>query len=143
MKISAHGTILNMGDGIVTPVYTAIAQVESFDGPEIARGSVEAAAHDDADMIERIQNGLYSMGPVSGTLLYDPADASHDASTGLLAVVESGEERAFQFIFPDTAASQIDFNGYVSRFKPSGLDANTGLMRAEFEITPMNSPALP
>lgn len=142
MKINAHGTVLNLGDALVSPTYTAIAQVETFDGPELARGSEEVPTHDDADMVERIADALFRMNAVSGTLLYDPVEGTHDGATGLVSLLESGEERPFQLILSDAASTQWDFNGFVSQFSPTGLDANTGKLRADFEITPMNTPAL-
>jgi hypothetical protein len=142
MKFNAHGTVLNLGDALVSPTYTAIAQVETFDGPELSRGGVEAPAHDDTDMVEVIAEALYRMGEISGTLLYDPANATHDGTTGLVALVESGDERPFQFIFSDTGSTQWDVQGFCARFNPTGMDANSGLMRADFAIRPTQSPTL-
>lgn len=141
-KINAHGTILNLGDALVSPTFTAIAQVETFDGPEVTRGGIEVPAHDDTGIVEVVAEALYRMGEISGTILYDPNDATHDGTTGLVSIAENGEERPFQFVFPVSPAAQWDFNGFLARFSPTGFDANSGMMRADFAVRPTGSVTL-
>ena len=136
MKINAHGAILNVGSAIISPTFVVLAQVETFDGPAITRPGEEVPTHDDVGVVEVIADALHRLEELSGTLLYDPVDATHDSSTGIIGLAESGDERPFQLVLPDTASSQWDFQGYVSRFALQGMDANSGKLRADFAIRP-------
>lgn len=139
MKINAHGTALMVGDGLITPTYVALAQVETFDGPEVSRGGVEVPTHDDTDMVEVIAEALFRLGEISGTLLYDPVNATHDGTAGALFEIEAGNELPFQLVFPDAGSTQWDFQGFFSRWNPTGLDANSGMMRVDFAIRPTST----
>ena len=91
---------------------------------------------DDSTWVGRLTEALGRLGDISGTLLYDPNHATHDAGTGLAGLAQTGSTVAFQLIFPSSPTVQWEFNGVVSRFNPTGLDANSGLVRADFAITP-------
>ena len=136
MKINANGTVLNLGDAIISPTFVAIAQVETFDGPEISRGLTDVPTHDDSGAIRRLADALFSLGPVTFSILYDPVGGTHDAATGLAGLAESGEIRPFNFIFPDAASTQWDFDAVVNSFKPTGMDANSGQLKADVTVTP-------
>jgi len=95
-KYGSHGTLLKMGDGSASPTYTTIAQVVDGSGPGISRGVTPTPTHDDTGGLDKIADGLYDGGQVTLTIEYDPAGATHDATTGLMSVMQSGALRGFQ-----------------------------------------------
>ena len=132
-KYNAHGTLLALGDALVSPTYTTVAQITGLGGPSQSRGTTPVPTHDDSGGVDKIADALYDGGQVSGTLLYDPAHASHDESTGLQSIMASGAERPWRITFP-SSLGQFDFNGFLTAFEPTGMDANSGLLRANFTV---------
>ncbi len=135
MRISAHGIILKMSDMGATPVFTAIAQIISLTPPGWERGEAEAVDHDLTTAKEYLNDALYEQGEVTFGIHWDPADATHDETTGLIEVATSGDATDFQIIFPDTNATQFDFSAFV-RFRPGSFDANAGKMTADVTLRP-------
>lgn len=131
---NAHGTLLKMGDALVSPTYATIAQVVSYDGPSMSRGTTPVPTHDDTGGVPHLADALYDGGEVTLSLRYDPTLGTHDAATGFLSVFQSGEERPFQLIFPTAVGVQLDFNGFITNCQPTGLEANTGVMMANVTV---------
>jgi hypothetical protein len=136
-KHNAHGTLLKLGSALVSPTYTTIAQVVSISGPNQTRGTTPVPTHDDTGGIDKIADALYDGGQVTFSVLFDPSLGTHDASTGVKALADSGAERPYQLIFPTAVGVQYEFNAFVVSHQPTGMDANTGVLRADvtLEIT--------
>lgn len=132
-KYNAHGTLLKMGDALVSPTYTTIAQVTTINGPSQTRGTQPVPTHDDSGGIDKIADALYDGGQVQFGIMYDPSLGTHDESTGVKSVADSGAERPYQLVFP-SSLGQFDFNAFIVAFSPTGLDASTGLMRADLTL---------
>lgn len=124
----SHGVQLLLGDGTVSPSYTAIAQLTSLTPPALERGHTVIASHDMTGAVRKFADALRNEGAVQAAGYWDPSNPTHDESTGIKSVANSGEERNLRIVFPDTDNSQFDFLGYVSNFQPGALEANSGLM---------------
>lgn len=128
MRHGSHGVQLLLSDGAGSPTYTAIAQLTSLTPPALERGHTVIAEHDMTGAIEKLADALRNEGVVQVSGNWDPSHATHDESTGLRSIANSGAESDLRIIFPDTDSSQFDFKGYISNFQPGALDANSGLM---------------
>lgn len=137
-KRKGHGIQLQMSDGAASPTYTAIAQIETITPPGWSQGVEPVPTHDDTagSGVEKLADALYDGGQVTLTILHDPADATHDATTGLMSKRGQSAATDFRVIYPDSLG-QVDFSAFVTEFRPQGVDANSGKLRADvtLEIT--------
>lgn len=138
--IFAQGTLLQLGDGGTSEVFTTIAEVLSLTGPTLTRDTIDVTNQSSTGGFREFINGLKDGGEVSFDLNYIPTEATHDASTGLLADYESGVSRNFKLIFPDTGATTWLFTGVVRDFQISAeVDSQ---LRASCVIKVSGAPTL-
>lgn len=133
-KYNAHGTLLKLGDALVSPSYTTVAQVTSVGGPNMSRGTTNVPTHDDSGGVDKIADALYDGGDVTFEVMYDPADGTHDETTGFRELMDSGDERPWQLVWP-SSLGQEDFNAFVTGFNPGPFDANSGMFTASLTLT--------
>ena len=112
--VNAFGTVISK-DG------TDIAEVTSIGGPKLARDTIEVTHHQSTDMWREFIKGLKDGGEVSLELNFMPFDTSHNAATtGILA--DFGDDTtvaAWVLTFPDSGATQWEFDGIVTAFETS------------------------
>ncbi len=111
-----RGTKLQMQVG--TP-YVTIAEVLDISGPTLARSTIDVTNHDSAADYREFITGTLDGGEVTFDVNYLPADPDHDATTGLIAVFESGAITNFKLIFTDSGTTTWDFAGLVVGFEVS------------------------
>lgn len=126
-KLKTKGTLLQKQ---IATVYTTIAQRVKLDGPDASMGDTELTDLDST----MVQTGptLVDPGTFSGTLWYDPNETTHIMmTTDLLA----GTSNQYKLVYPDgdTTPANVPFTGFVSKFKPTGMESK-GYLQAEFEI---------
>lgn len=120
MGISAFGTLLKIGDGGGGgEVFTTIAEVFEIGGPGLTLETIDVTHHTSTAGWREFVGGLLDGGEVSLSINYDPVDATHDASTGLIADMEARTVRNFQLVFPDTGTTTWTFAALVTGFEPS------------------------
>ena len=120
MGIAAFGTLLKIGDGgSPTESFTTIAEVTDISGPELGLDTEDITNHSSTGGWEEVIPTILRSGEVSFEINYDPAGATHDASTGLIADMVAKTKRNFQLIFPDTGTTTWSFSAYVTKFAPS------------------------
>ena len=107
---------------------TAIAQARSFGGPNLTADTTDVTTHDSTGAFEEMVVTILRTGEVTMGLVYDPANATHDASTGLLFRYENKVRTNFSLIFADTGSTVWAFSGDITAFTPdmahdSSLDA--------------------
>lgn len=125
------------GDSGVAPV--EVAGVTNIDGPELGVDVVDVTTHDQATAFEEVVATILRSGEISLDLVYDPAGATHDASTGLVYRAEDKVYSYFDLIFRGGAVNWTFF-GYITSFKP-GAPVDGGLTAsAKVKIT--NQPTL-
>lgn len=117
-KIAAFGTVLNMGDGEVVEGFDPIASVRSIGGPGLSLDTEDVTTHDSTEAWEEVVGTILRTGEITLDIVYDPADSSHDATSGLVYQLEQKLLTNYQLIFPDTATTQWDFAAYVTGFEP-------------------------
>ena len=109
--------------------YTNVAQVESLDGPGLGVRFVDSTNLDSTDA-EKIVTGLREGRPCSGSIQYDPEDASHAILIGLYTTPAIA---SWRLTFVNASASTLTFSGILEGFEPTGIEVDGKLM-ADFNI---------
>lgn len=117
--ISSFGTLLKIGDGAGTEVFTTIAEVMDISGPGLAQGTAEVTPQTAANRARKYIATLIDGGEVSFDINYEPAGATHDQTTGLIKDMFDGTLRNFQLLFPDAATTTWAFAAFITGFEPT------------------------
>ena len=105
-------------DTLAGTALTTVAQVMAFGGPGLTADTTDVTTHDSTGAFEEMVVTILRTGELTMSLVYDPADATHDASTGLLYRHENKVRTNFSLIFPDTGSTTWAFNGDITAFGP-------------------------
>ncbi len=144
LAILAKGSVLNMGDAPTTgsPTYASVAELLAVPWPQRERTRIDTTTHDSPGESRQYIAGLSDLPAVDFEIFYLPNEPTHDYSTGLGAMQQSGDIVAFQVITqPDVVPSQtLTFNAYVNRFNVSApVD---GPYRAAVQLQPTSEPVV-
>ena len=137
MTIPSHGTLLKVGDGGGTEVFTTIAKIKDISGPGFNRGTHDASTQttDWGEIVPGIKMG----GQVTFDINLIPTEGTHDQTTGLLKDFIDGVKRNFQLVFPDAGNTVWQFAAYVLNFEPDApVD---GLLTASLTVEITGDPA--
>jgi hypothetical protein len=111
-------------DTVATSVHThagetlgAVAYIQSMSGPGLTLDTEDVTTHDSASAFEEVVATILRSGELSMDIVYDPNNATHDASTGLPALMEALIPVGFSMVFP--GAVTWAFAAYVTGFEPS------------------------
>ena len=116
--INAFGTLLKIGDGGGSEVFTTVAEVTSISGPALSLAMIEVTNHSSTSgWIERI-GGLLDGGEVGFDLNFVPTAPTHSYSAGLVKDMVNRTKRNFKIVFPDAGTTTWTFTGLVSKFQP-------------------------
>ena len=94
-----------------------VAYIQSMSGPGLTLDTEDVTTHDSASAFEEVVATILRSGELSMDIVYDPNDATHDASTGMPAMMESKIPVGFSMVFP--GAVTWAFAAYVTGFEPS------------------------
>lgn len=110
----ALGTLLKIGDGGGSEVFTTIAEVSAIKGiaPKVA--TTKVTAHDTGPWEQKIAT-LIDAGQVSFDLNYNN-HATQGPGSGLYYDMINRTLRNFQLVIPTTVAKTISFAAYVTDF---------------------------
>ena len=131
--INAFGTLLKIGDGGGSEVFTTIAEVTNISGPSLSLEMLEVTNHSStAGWKERI-GGLLDGGEVSFDLNFIPTNSTHSYSAGLVHDMVGRTRRNFKIVFPDGGSTTWTFAAFVNKFAPNApvngqLSVSVGLM---------------
>lgn len=138
--ISAHGTLLKIGDGGETESFTTISEVRELSGPGLSLDTEDVTNHDSPGGWEELVGTILRSGEVSATLNYIPTDGTHDAATGVINDMENRTHRNFEMVFPDASNTTWSFTALVTNFEPSE-DAD-GVLETEITLKLSGQPTL-
>lgn len=129
----SHTTAVNPGNGTllqctISAVLTTVAQRVKLDGPELTVGTAETTNLDST--VKTYRPTIPDSGKISGTLQYDPQDATHLFLFGLYS---SPATNAMAMVFSDVGPTTFSFTGILTKLKPTGMEVESNL-EAEFEI---------
>lgn len=113
--VSSSGTLLKLGDGAGSEVFTTIAEVRDIDGPGFSQGTEEVTSHDSNRRKEYIAT-LLDGGEVSFDLNFF-AHATQGPTGGLYEAFIDGEDHNFQMVLTTTGDDQINFAAIVTAFE--------------------------
>lgn len=101
----------------VAPVFTAVAEVVDSAGPGIEQATHDAPSQT-TDWMKRVA-GITSAGDYTFDVNFIPKDATHDGTTGLLALLGLQFTTAWQLVYNDAGAGTASywvFSGYLVTF---------------------------
>lgn len=112
---AGRGTLLKMGDAGSPEIFTAIANVASFNGPNESMTMLDGTHLNSGEFMEKIP-GMKDGGQVSLTCHFDPTNATHDATTGLKSKFDSKVLTNFKLDFTAIWATNniVAFAAYVN-----------------------------
>ena len=108
------------GTILVTPVaesFTTIGMVGDISGPQLSRETIDVTTHDSPNDYDESITGLKNSGEVTFKINWDPGNATHDGTTGLLKKYEDGILTNFQLL--NVAGDLISFAALVTGLGPS------------------------
>lgn len=120
--------------------YTTIAAVLDVDFPSVQTDAQDFASRDSSSKRE-YTGGLRDGGELTFDVLYDPDDATHDTSAGLVAIALARTTKHWQLTMSDAApATQWNFSGFIKAFKPKA--PLNGALRASVTVKTTWAPAV-
>jgi hypothetical protein len=140
MADSAFGTLLKIGDGGGTEVFTTIADVIEISGPSLQLETEDVLTHSSVGAWRQRIATFLDGGEVSFEILYNPNAATHNAATGLLRDLKNRVLRNFQLVFPVSGNPTWAFAAFVTGFEP-GAPAD-GMLTASVTLQLSGQPTL-
>lgn len=116
---SSFGTLLKIGDGGGSEVFTTIAEVKDIAGPELGANTADITNHSSTGGWEEKLSTILKGGAVKFDLNWIPTTATHNATAGLINDLENRTRRNFQMVFPDGSSSTWAFAALVTGFSPA------------------------
>jgi hypothetical protein len=132
--LPGEGTLLQMGDGAGTEVFTTIGQRVSIEGPETTVEAVEKT-NLDSTMKEYRPSKVPDPGTLSMTIQYDPANVGH---TSLKTRSRTPTVNNYRLVFNNetTTRPHMQFAAFVTSFNPTGMEVEENLQaEVEFQVT--------
>lgn len=134
--ILAQGTLLKIGDGgSPSEAFTTVSECRSIRGPTLNRQLIDITNHDSSGSYREWLNGLKDAGDVTFDVNYNPVDATHDASTGLLFDYVNDTRRNFQLVFPDSGSTTWSFTAIVQGTEMSAAIDEALLLSVTLKVT--------
>jgi len=112
---SAHGTLLQIGDGDTPEEFATIAEVLDITGPEETLDTIDVTSHDSADHREEHIPSIQRNGNVSFDVNLTPSAPTHQALRDDLA---DRVLRNFKIVETTTPAKTVSFAGFVVGYVP-------------------------
>lgn len=114
------GYLVQRGDGASPENFTTIAELQDVDGPELSKDPVEATHQESPNRWREFISGMKDGGEVTFDVNHLPDDPTQDATTGLVADLDSDDARNFRVVFPPPSSKAWVFPGIVTQFGPTG-----------------------
>jgi predicted secreted protein len=130
----ATSTATHAGEETFTPV----AQVSNIGGPALSLDTEDVTTHDSTGAWEEVVATILRTGELSLDIVYDPNDGTHDATTGLVNMMNDKTLCGYNLIFP--GPYEWDFAAYVTGFEPSA--AHDGALTAAVKMKLTGAPSL-
>lgn len=109
--LPAKGTVLKVGDGGGTEVFTAIGEGINITGPNYSHSPTEATNHDSPGFFEEWIAGKRSAGEV--TIEANYIVGATPQQVGTLADLVSGVTRHYKLVRPTSATETVSFSALV------------------------------
>ena len=106
---SGVGTVFKRGDGASNEVFTAIAEINSIDGPNKSRGTIDVTSLDSTGGYREFIASFRDAGEVTLDMNF-----TRDGYVDINTDFEGSALVNYQIILPDTNNTQLDFAGLVT-----------------------------
>lgn len=138
--IHAQGTLLQRGDGATPENFTTIAEVGSISGPTLQADLIDVTNHSSPSRYKEYIQGLKDGGELTFDLNFQPNEATHKASTGVLGDWNTGTRKNYRLRFPVTPAVDWILPVIVTNFE---IDAQvTDQLKAAVTMKVVSAPTL-
>ena len=112
------GTLLSYSNGLLPEVFTLLAERVSIKGPGFSRDSLDATHMDSPNNWREFIAGLKDGGEVTIESNYVPTDATQNATTGALALFNSGVTRNWKLVMPVSPIVTWILPAFLTNFEP-------------------------
>ncbi|HAR45320.1 MAG TPA: outer capsid protein Hoc [Nitrospiraceae bacterium] len=113
----AYGSILQLGDGATSEVFTAIAELTELTPPQMSRDDIDVTSHQSPDGHREFIPGMRDGGEVSAKANWLPTNATHDETTGLLSSFNNDDVHNWRLYIP-VIGKTLPFRGFLTAFEP-------------------------
>ncbi len=137
---ASYGTQFQVGDGGGPEVFTAVAEVKSIGGFEISANTEEVTHMLSTRRFREFVKTVLEMGDIDLTVNWLPANATQDATTGMVSLLEDFGITNFKIVWPDAANTEWIIPGFATGFASD--QEFDGASEADFTITPTGAPTL-
>jgi energy-coupling factor transporter transmembrane protein EcfT len=137
---SSFGTLLKIGDGGGTEVFTTIAEVKDISGPKIAMDTTEVTNMSSPTAFKEKVASLLDAGDVTFDVNFMPENATQGYSSGLLRDAVQRNRRNFKLVFTNIGNTTWAFNALVTGFEVTAAVA--GVLTASVTLTITTAPTL-
>lgn len=137
---ASFGALFKTGDGGGPEVFTALAECKTINGIEISSNTEEVTHHTSTRRFKETVKTTNEMGNITLGCNWLPNDATQDATTGLVSLIEELGVTNFQVITASTPSVTWTIPGRVV-----GVSTDQefdGASEVEFEIEPSGAPTL-
>lgn len=114
--VGGFGTLLKVGDGGGTEVFTTLAEVTNISGPSLSTDTIEVTHMESPNSAREYIAGLKDGGEVSFDLNFIADDTTQAA---FITDWSNRTKRNFKIVWTDDSATTWSFTGIVTAFEPS------------------------
>ena len=107
--IAGVGTSFKRSDGASSPSFVAIAEVNSIDGPNMSRDTIDVTSLDSTGGYREFIGGFRDGGEISLEMNF--TFAGYEA---MKTDFESSDKQDYQIVMPDAGNTTFDLSGFVS-----------------------------
>lgn len=115
--------------------YTEIAGAQNIGGPSLSTDIEDTTSHDSPSGFEENVATIIRTGEMKLDINYDPSNATHDGTTGILYRQKNKMLGPYQLRFPDADHTMFSFDAWVSSLDPSEPVAGKVTAAVAFKIT--------
>ncbi len=127
---AARGTLLQIGDGGGTEVFTTIAEVKDISGPSFASDTVEVTNHDSSawkEYVPTLKDGE--------NVTFDVNFTNHTTHQALWTDYNNQTKRNFKIVFPLSPTVTLAFAAYITNIGHAAPVADVLSRSVELKVT--------
>lgn len=132
--IGGFGTLVKIGDGGGTEVFTTIAELKNIKLPGVKNVVVDVTSHSSPGGIKEKLAVLGEITEMTFDVSFIPTGATHSYTSGLLKDALNRTKRNFKVVLPDAGATTWQGAAYVEEFTPEAPVDN--VLKASIKLTP-------
>lgn len=132
--IGGFGTLVKIGDGGGTEVFTTIAELKNIKLPGVKNVIVDVTSHSSPGGIKEKLAVLGEITEMTFDINFIPTTATHSYTSGLIKDALNRTKRNFKVVLPDAGGTTWQGAAYVEEFTPEGPVDNA--LKASVKLTP-------